>query len=163
MATINSSEIIRELIEVTGIQPSRDKIPSELADKILPVLEVNPKLTKNINFTAASSSTTTGGFGITMPTAQPVFITNLTASYSKDATANVATGRISVTAVINGATRDVATFAVITLTAESATITIHFNPPLRLDIGTTFSFNGTFTLGVLSRTFCIAGFTYDLI
>jgi hypothetical protein len=46
MAQIFNSELKKQLIDGAKLQTSKDVIPSQLADKVVPVMEVNPKLLK---------------------------------------------------------------------------------------------------------------------
>lgn len=55
MAKIYNSELSKELREGGKLQVI-DKMPDELADKVVPVMEVNPKLLKQINLIKSSTS-----------------------------------------------------------------------------------------------------------
>jgi len=60
MAKINNSGILRKLKNVAGINEIFDKIPTELADKIIPVLDINPLNFPYINDIEIPTITFTG-------------------------------------------------------------------------------------------------------
>lgn len=41
MALINNQDVIQKLVDELRLYPAKDKVPTELADKILPVFQVN--------------------------------------------------------------------------------------------------------------------------
>ena len=46
MASIHNSDLTKELIEKAKLQTSHDSVPSQIADKVIPTLEVNPNLSR---------------------------------------------------------------------------------------------------------------------
>ena len=91
MATIYNSDLFKEMASAGALQQAVDKIPNQLAEKVVPVMEVNPKLFRRINIIKqddlqnATSSTT-----YTTPTDKDFFLTNLNFSYIKTNTATTA-------------------------------------------------------------------------
>lgn len=65
MATIYNSDLSKELTDGAKIQVSRDSVPNQLAEKVVPVMEVNPKMFRRINFI---KNATSGGTVYTTPT-----------------------------------------------------------------------------------------------
>jgi hypothetical protein len=162
---IYNSELSHEIRDGAKIQQSVDGIPSELADKVIPVMEVNPKLLRVIdvvrNATATPNSNTTI---YTTPTDRDFFLTTAQLAYVKDATCDIASGvgpRISVTMFGETTTRGILESAVITLTADSQIISIAFPRPIKLARGSAITGDrgAAFTVGNLVRSFSITGYT----
>lgn len=81
-AIIHNSNIIKRLIDEAKIQVSVDKVPDQLAEKILAVLNVNPP--KNIKLSQATASDTTSTTLLTCSSTKKTFMTNLNLSLAKD-------------------------------------------------------------------------------
>jgi hypothetical protein len=60
MATIFNGDLKRELISAAGIQTARDQVPSQIAEKVVPVIETNPNLFRRINSHLTSSGAAAG-------------------------------------------------------------------------------------------------------
>lgn len=67
MAQINNNEVLLKLTREAKIQTSIDKVPNQLAEKIVPVLNVNPDRILKVRSGIASDTTT-----------QTIFITSTT-------------------------------------------------------------------------------------
>ena len=65
MAKINNSAVIQKLIDELELYPAKDLIPSELAEKILPVYQINSEeiTVKNPVADVVASAQTAGGTG----------------------------------------------------------------------------------------------------
>jgi hypothetical protein len=165
MATIYNSDLSREIVEGGKIQTSVDRIPSELAEKVIPVMEVNPKLLRKINVVKyAATGTSTGVLTIyTTPSDRDFYLCSICAGYIKDATCDMGTGRISITATpfYEVGVMELIGFPTITLTAQERLINVDYSKPILLKRGTTIAFAVSFTAGVLSRTANITGYTID--
>lgn len=84
MATIQNSAIIQKLIDELELYPALDKVPTELADKILPVFQVNSEeislktptanVVKSLNKWAVNS---VAGDIYTTPATGKFFLTNV--------------------------------------------------------------------------------------
>ena len=73
MAEIHNSDLSKELRDGAKLQTSRDVIPSQLAEKVVPVMEVNPKLLRETNYILSSSA---GSATLdTTPTTKDTYIT----------------------------------------------------------------------------------------
>jgi len=134
MANINNSQLSKELIDGAKIQTSFDKIPTQLADKVVPVMEVNPKLLKITGVVKnASISNATGGTIYTLPTDKDFYLTDCALSVIKDATSTSVGSDL--TAVMDGQTIYLLSVPGITLTAQNQTVTLSLKNPLKLDRG----------------------------
>lgn len=151
MANINNSQLSKELIDGAKIQTSFDKIPTQLADKVVPVMEVNPKLLRCCNFIKEAScinATTTTIY--TTPTNKDFFLTALHLSVIKDVTST--STRSYVNAYVNGVVNSLITIAGITLTVQDQNCSISFPIPIKIDRGTAIALNNSSaTANVTSR------------
>ena len=105
------------------------------------------------------ASTSTGNITVyTTPAGEDFYLVGYSASYAKDATCDIATGRIQIATTIQGVSRDIGGFSVITTTSQYDSLSVTFDKPIKLDRAVTVVMSGTFTLGVLSRQISIFGF-----
>lgn len=123
---------------------------------LTPVVPVTP-IAKVATEAAATTTGTVGLF--TTPSDKDFYLTNATLSYAKDATCDIATGNILLSATVNGVAVGIIRLAVITLTAQQDTVSVNFNPPLKLSRSTGINLTGSFTVGTLSRGATIQGYT----
>jgi len=158
MATIYNSDLSKELIEGAKIQTSFDSIPNQLAEKVVPVMEVNPKLLRRIDFIKSATKSVTGASTFTSLTDSDVMITNLNVGMIKDVVCDAATGSIEVTIITDGVSKAIASIPIITLTAQNQIMCINFNPPIKMDRNTTFSLSGTYAAGVMVRNYTLSGY-----
>lgn len=159
MATINNSELSREIIDGAKIAIGREKVPDQISEKVVAVMECNPKLLRRVNLVRGSSSVTTGTITLfTTPTDTDFYISELNMAFIKDVTCDAATGAVTISVVIDGVTRNIAGLSTITLTAQSGNLVISFPLPVKLDRTTSITMNGTYTAGVMSRYCSIAGY-----
>ena len=83
MATIQNQAIIQKLVDELELYPALDKVPTELAEKILPVFQVNTQeiITKDPEANVVASATTGGGTGAntiySVPATGKFFLTNV--------------------------------------------------------------------------------------
>lgn len=160
MATIYNSQLTRELTDAAKIQVSRDKIPNQLAEKVVPVMEVNPKLLRRANIVRSGTATGTGASTIyTTPSNQDFFLTHAELSIIKDAASDYATGGYPLNVTIDGVTRSILIISILTLTAQNQTVGIAFNTPVKLDRGSTIALNSaSSTAGTFIRAATFGGF-----
>ena len=163
MATIYNSDLSKELREGGKLQVT-DRMPSELAEKVVPVMEVNPKLLRRSDFVVTSNKTTSGSQSVyTVPVNRDFFITSLCFGFIKDVTCDAATGDITLAASIGGVSGIILRIPILTLTADSKTIVLNFPNGLKIDRGSTISIgtNPTYTAGLMSRSVSIFGYHVD--
>jgi len=144
-----NSQVVSEIIESFKLDRYVDKIPAAI-----PVIEVSPKLlqdTRNASGVLATSGVITVLSGTLNPTTR-VRLKTIIASIIKDATCDVATGSIGVTATMGGTSKNLISIPVITLTAQEQSIAISFPNPILIDVGTSVLMSGTFTAGAMVRT-----------
>lgn len=86
MATINNPELIKSIIDKAKINTSIDRVPSVLAEKVVPVMEI-ASIKKIKVMEAAASDATTAGF-FTTTAAKEIWIVGVLLSITKDAVAD---------------------------------------------------------------------------
>lgn len=158
MGTVHNSETINEMVKAAGIQTANELPTRTLSNQIVPVMEVNPKLTRITDF--ARTATLTNGTSTTLITApalatkQKLFITGANLSYIKDATAT-STGMV-VQSTVDSQTINLVQCVGLTLTAANGAMSQTFNPPLQIDPGATItiaSSTGTANVSVRGSIF----------
>lgn len=138
-AKIYNSKLTKELIEGARLQQQQGQIPSEIAEKVVPVMEVNPKLLRITNKVAFNSlSDGTSAVIFTTDPYKETYLTGCILAINKDVNATSSLSRIITTI---GATTSAA-LAVIRY--ESATAgefhqVVNFSPPLLLNRNTAVS------------------------
>lgn len=157
MATIYNSNLTNELRDGAKIQISKDKIPTELAEKVIPVMEVNPKLLRKTKICRSLIVTnSTSGTIYTTPTTQDFYLTGATISVIKDATATSVYSQLVV--YIDGASQGIMNIPGITLTAQNQSLTLSFPIPVKLDRGSTINISNNTNVGNVVCGASIFGF-----
>lgn len=138
MAQIYNSDLTKELVKGASIQQSKDQVPNQLAEKVVPVMEVNPRLLRSVN---VIRHVAVAGTMYTTPTDRDFYLTYANVSTSI-ASANNFYGTITITpkggaAVIVLSAVGCATALV---TGASSTATANFDTPILLERGSTISF-----------------------
>lgn len=155
MAKINNQEVIKGLIANADIQIALDKIPNELAEKIVPTFECNPLLMRRINVLKTSERTTTGLTTIyTIPADKDFFLVGVQMSNTSSATADNTTLTCNIT--LEGDTNvNILFLEKTTLTAYTNTINMILPLPIKLKRGSNITYGSAFTVGssVTSLTF----------
>lgn len=160
MANINNSQLSKELVEGAKIQTSFDKIPTQLADKVVPVMEVNPKAFRicNICKRSEASNATTATVYVT-PADKDFFISDSILSVIKDVTSTSVLSFI--TCVIDGQTVSINTIAGITLTPQAQQSNMSYNKPIKVDRGTNIVLNNNAAVANIRSSACIIGYTTE--
>jgi len=162
MAQIHNSDLSKEIVQGARLQQNRDIIPNQLAEKVVPVMEVNPTLLKYCNIVSHASSVVTGNMIIyTTPTDKDFYLCGLDAAYNKNVTCDVASGLLTITITPKDGVAVYLNFPIFTLTAEKDGKTINFSRPILMKRGISFTFTGTFTAGNLYRGGTVWGYTID--
>ncbi len=147
---IQNSELIKEIQNASKVQTMQG-LPSNLSGLIVPVIEVNPKLTKAVLVSNVSSGTTGSLSVLTADPNRDVYIKSVCFSITKDVTCDLATNSYGVACTIGGAGKNLIGVSCITLTAQSASYSVSFPTPIKIDRNSSVSISGTFTAGVCWR------------
>lgn len=162
MARINRSDVIQKAVNDLALQPAADKIPSETLDKVQLVYYLNKQFS---SFAGNATATTNTAATITLPSISAggeTFITGIHASYVKDSTCDIAIGQASITLIPAETNVAVAPikFPLLTLTAQQESEFLSFPYPIKVKNASAVTFStGTYTVGLLSRSVSVTGFT----
>ena len=163
MAYIDNTDTKKEMNDAMRGNAVSNIAPTKINDSVQPVININPKDYRRCNIvrgqTLGTSGTTTAIY--TTPSDKDFYLCNYSLSIIKDATCDIASGAITASITVDGASRIIAGIAVLTTTAQNSVITVSFNSPIRLDRNTSVSLTGTFTVGSLQRTHSIVGYTVE--
>lgn len=159
MAQIHNSDLIKGMAENAKIQQNVDRIPNQLADKVVPTMETNPALLKTANvvrYVDTNIDTTI----YTTPSDRDFYLTGISYSLAKDALSTCSGIRISGT--IDGVTQWVGIISGITLTTDSQTVSQNFSKPIKFDRGVNISIiHLTGTGATLRSSVTLVGYTVD--
>lgn len=163
MAIIYNSDLTKELVAGAAIQQMRDSVPNQIAEKVVPTMEVNPFLLKKTNLIVNSSKSTTGnGTVYTTLTDRDTYLTGINLHMIKDVTCDTADGTACfVSFVQGGQTKYPVAISGITLTAQNESRVVLFANPVKLDRGSVVQISGTFTAGKMIRNATIFGYTVE--
>ena len=148
MATINNSDLSKELIDGAKIQISHDVVPNQLAEKVVPVMEVNPKLLRVCNIVRSTllvAPTTI----YTTPANRNFYLCSAFVQCSTKADVDAA--RI-ITVTIDGQSQvliqnNVSGGPAGSLGTTNSDLTINPSNPIKIDRGTAIVISGSGTFG----------------
>jgi hypothetical protein len=166
MVEVISSDVLQELVKAARLQSSL-LVPKILNGTIVPVIELNPTLTKIDRICKHATTSTSGNITVyTTPANQDFYLTGFTLSFIKDVTCDNATGNVTLFSTIDGGAVHLAAIATITLTAQNSSINVTLKNPIKIDrstvIGVGSSVGSTFTAGVLVRAASIKGYLQEI-
>jgi len=159
MALINNTDLITELIAGAKINTASERVPNQIAEKVVPVMEVNPKLLKEITIVR---SLTTGGTIYTTPADKDFYlvgtyieVTNVSATAAGSATITVTPFYENAVKKVNSISTE--TTAAITSVSTSSNLMLPI--PLKLKRGTALTSG---VAGTLTKTYIIYGYTVEV-
>lgn len=164
MAQINNSDLTNALVQGAKISSARDKIPDQLGQTVVPILDVTPRKHRVLDICQTATRTTSGSTNLfTSSTSYDTFLVSCSLAMIKDATCDDASGAAAtITAVVNAVTVSLLNIPGITLTACNESISISFPFPLKIDRGTSVSIGGGgYTVGTKIRTATVQGYTVN--
>lgn len=135
MAEINQSDVIEKLIKGLGLQAGKDKIPTEILDKVQPVFDVIPipkLIVKSIDLSDGSSQTI-----LTTSSSKGTYLIGLDLSLSKDVVNDGLFTEIRATIEETNAFTDILTIRYEPVTAGQFRESIIFPFPIKLQKNTT--------------------------
>lgn len=161
MATIYNSELSKELLEGAKIQVHRDSVPTQLAEKVVPVMEVNPKLLRRVNVLKRNSAVnSTSATILAVAADRDFYLTSAFLSVIKDATSTSVSSNI--TATIDGVSSNLLSIAELTLTAQSSQSNMAYTPPIKIDSGTNISVTNSTNVANITAIAGITGYYSDI-
>jgi len=96
---------------------------------------------------------------VTTPTDKDTFITNAQISLIKDVTATSIISRIQITQ--SGVIRYIGEICGLTLTPQQDSMSMYFNPPIKVDRGTSINVVNSTNVGNVSCSACVQGYTVE--
>lgn len=161
MATIHNSDLSKELILGARIQTSKDSVPNQIADKVVPVMEVNPKLLRKIDIVKEAVATNqTSSTIYTTPGDRDFYITNAAISTIKDATSTSTVSAIR--AYVNGVQIAIFRLPSFTLTAQNMSIMHDFKFPIKIDRNTAITVTNSTAVANITSYGLIFGYIDDI-
>jgi len=161
MATINNSSLTKEIIDGAKIAIAYDVVPSQIADKVVPTMEVNPKLLRVCNIIKTDSAVNAASATIyTTPSDKDFFLTGAFLSVIKDAT-STSSGTYLRVYDTNGVAIYPLYISSLTLTAQSESISENFSVPIKLGRNYTVAVLNTTNVANINATAGITGYTVD--
>lgn len=160
MATIHNTDLTKELKEGAKLQQLRDVIPSQLAEKVVPVMEVNPKLLRRCNVVRGQEAiNNTSGTIYTTPTDKDFFLVACGLGVIKDATSTSILTTLRAT--IDGVSQKILSIPSISLTPQISTISNSFPTPLKIDRGTSILLVNSTNVANITCSGSIVGYLID--
>jgi hypothetical protein len=170
MAKINNQAVLQKLMDELKLYPAKDAIPTELAEKILPVYQINSEEVTVTNTpstivrthvdTAISSA---GDTIYTVPATGDFYLTNVALAYVIDG-AFAADGWIAIEVTIDGvAQKIIALPARVDVVGINSALSLNLQNPVKIDQGTDIkvlciaAMNGT----AVENTSTIIGYTQE--
>ena len=163
MAYIDNSDTKKEINDAIRGNAVSNLAPTQLANQVIPVIDVNPKALRRSNIARTASTSGASTTIYTTPADKDFFLVGANFSFIKDATSDIATNAaLQLRCIIDGLTTAILNHAVITLTAQSGNISISFPFPLKIDRNTAISlFRASTTAGVTVIAGSIVGYTVE--
>lgn len=160
-AKIYNSNLTKEIIEGARLQQQQGSIPQELAEKVIPVMEVNPKLLRSCNIVYGTVNGANGATTIyTTPTDKDFYLVAANLNNTSDAACDNTNIQLVVTTE-NGVSEQLIYLTKISLTAFNDSISLSLPIPLKLKRNSTITIEQTFTVGVSRSGGSIVGYTVD--
>lgn len=161
MAKIQNSEVISQMINGLWLDPARESVPSELAEKILPVYQVNPDIREKTKTRFSSTTATQTGLALfTSDATKKTYLTGASLNNMSNATADNTS--IQLLCTVDGANTTILSLNKLSLTAQSKVVSASFNPPLRIDKNTAVRFANAFTVGASSTSVSVQFIEIDI-
>lgn len=156
MVAITSSDAIQRFVDEAKLQ-SANGVPTQLNNQIVPVFEVNPRLTRFCDIVKTNSiANQTSATIYTTPTDKDFFLTSASLSYIKDVT-STSTG-VAINVTINGLATSVLALPGITLTVSQGQISNTFLHPLKIDRNTNIAVISSTSVANIKAQGCISGY-----
>lgn len=146
----DATQIIRDSAKLT----LTEGYPQNLLPNVQAVMDMSPRFHRLIDQSSGSGST--AGASLTIHTAssdKDSFIYGATLAFIKDATCDVASGRINLLCVVKGASKTILCLPLLTLTAQQSSISISLPIPIKIDRGSVVTIgSSTFTVGAMVKS-----------
>ncbi len=159
MAKIYNSDVTKGLADSAGIQINTDKIPNELAEKIVPTFETNPEQLRKTTIVVHNTGTNATATTIyTTPANQDFYLTGYDLSLSKTAAAASARGYLMFTT--NGVSRRIYIQGEATTALQAGTRGF-LNHPIKIDRSTNIQIGLPVAEATISMSATIFGYVNE--
>jgi hypothetical protein len=159
-----NTTLSKEMADVGKIQTSSDRLPSEFADKIIFVADVNPKHSRTTNIIKRSKlDNNTSTTIYTVPaagTGQKFFLTGASLGLIKDATSTSTITRLNFTA-IDGSACQLLEIPGLSLTAQSEMVSMSFPHPIEILPNSGITLTNSAAAANISASAVIMGYIVD--
>ena len=155
--TIQNGDLRRKISEdIRATNPGL--ISNLLTDYNVPVLLINDDIYYSAESFSEHVSVANDSTEVIMTTdsIKETYITAITLGVIKDVTATSTLS--SITAIIGGVTKTLASIPGITLTPQSEIISVSFSPPIKVDRSSAITLLATTATGNFKNSGCVAGF-----
>ena len=162
MAYIDNSETKKEINDAIRGNAVSNIAPSQLANQVIPVIDVNPKHSRRVNIVKNQNAlNSTSGTIYTTPSDKDFYLVGCEISVLKDATATSTNSAIN--AVIKGDSSStiVAIIRGLTLTAQENSVSNNFGNGVLLERGTNITITNTTNVANISASGIIWGYTVE--
>lgn len=153
----DAAQIIRDQAKLT----LSEGFPQNLLPNVQPVMDMTPRFHRTITTYASGVSTSGAQTVYTAVTGKRLYIVGVFLGVVKDATNDMATGAVTVTANVGGSSKTLAAIPVLTLTAQDQNSYVSFERPIVVDRGANVSTSATFTAGAMRRNVTIYGYELE--
>jgi hypothetical protein len=159
-AKIYNSELTKEIVIGARLQSGTGGIPSELADKVIPTMEVNPRLLEICNIIKRGQAINAlSATAYTTPTDKDFYLVGATISVIKDVTATSLYARLNVT--VDGTIVSLMEIPGFTVTVQNQSLSISFAYPIKIDRNTTISAVNSTNVANVCTSVNIIGYVVD--
>lgn len=157
MAKIYNSDCTKGLAKNAGIQQNVDKVPTELAEKIVPTFETNPVLLRFCKIVASSFAfNTTSATIYTTPADRDFYIVAANLSALQDAGATSVASSLKV--YIDGVQQTLMSVTNIAGIANSGNILNNYSVPVKIDRNTAIVVTNTTNVANVKANAGIVGY-----
>jgi hypothetical protein len=144
MAQINNKEVMTKLAENANIQLSKENVPNQLAEKIVPTFETNPTMIRRCNISRSSGASAASVTIYTTPTDKDFYLSAAHLSMVKDATStSINVGLLVIPEDGITTNTEILRLSGLTTVADSKDNSISIVPALKLKRGSIISITST--------------------
>ena len=149
-------KLVNNLVDSGRLQQTRELVPNQFAEKIVPVVDVNPHPKQVSNIVRGLSNNVTDGIALySVPTGKRCFITSAWTNFQKDVLCDNASGvYLEIVPIESNALATLALIRGITLTIDSKSTSLNFAQPI--EVKGEIVLRGTFAAGAMVK---VGGFT----
>ena len=140
---------------------TRDNLPNQLAEKVVPVIDVHPDHNRIANVVVSDIlANGTSATLYTTPTDRDFYLTSATLSTIKDATSTSTASAIEITPQVGLATK-ILSIVGLTLTAQNFSIATSFNCPILLKRGSSINITNSTNVANITSRAAITGYIVE--